>query len=92
MKTTLLALAIAGALNLAPAAAQPVPTPAPAAGTASATPQQPERTFTLTVTAGELGVIGMGLDQVPYRLAAPVITKLQAQIAEQEKPAPEKKP
>lgn len=82
MKKTLFMVAIAGVFATA-AAAQPVPTPAPS--TATATPQQPERTFVLTVTAGDLGVIGMALDQVPYRLAAPVITKLQAQVAAQEK-------
>lgn len=39
--------------------------------------------FTLTVTEGQLGVIGAGLGELPYKLAAPVMHALQAQVAAQ---------
>ena len=54
-----------------------------------------ERTYTLTVTAVDIATIASALGDVPYSKALPVIEKLKAQIAEQNKPpaapAPEKK-
>ena len=41
--------------------------------------------FTITVTDREAQIIGAGLDELPYKIAAPLLAKLQAQITEQVK-------
>jgi hypothetical protein len=44
--------------------------------------QQPE-VYTLTVTAQDVNAIGQALGDQPYKTAAPLITKLNEQIAKQ---------
>lgn len=44
--------------------------------------QQPE-VFTLTVTGQEVSLIGQALGDQPYKTAAPLINKLNEQIAKQ---------
>jgi hypothetical protein len=46
---------------------------------------QQQRTFTLQITETDLVVIGRALEGLPYRDAAPVLARLQQQIAEQAK-------
>jgi hypothetical protein len=49
---------------------------------------QEAKPFTFTVTPQELGVIAQALGSMPYREAAPVLHKLEAQLREQQaKPA-----
>ena len=44
--------------------------------------------FTLTaLTDQDINVIGVALQEVPFKLAAPLIAKLQAQVNEQQKVA-----
>lgn len=43
--------------------------------------QQPQRTFTLQVSDADLQVIGRALESLPYRESAPVIARLQQQVA-----------
>ncbi len=54
--------------------------------------QAPEKTYQLTVTVSDLGVIAQGLGEVQSKLANPVIAKLNTQIqaADAPKPADEK--
>jgi hypothetical protein len=47
--------------------------------------EQKELIFKLT--PDEANIVGMALGELPYKISAPVIAKLQAQAAEQEKPA-----
>lgn len=44
-------------------------------------PQQSQRVFTLQISEADLGVIGRGLEGLPYRDSAPVIARLQQQVA-----------
>lgn len=41
--------------------------------------------LTITVTPEELEIIGKGLAELPYRLVAVLLNKLQMQIIEQQK-------
>lgn len=52
---------------------------------------QEQKQFTLSVTAGDIGVIAQGLGTMPYKDAAPLLKKLDEQLAAQSKP-PEQKP
>ena len=42
--------------------------------------QQEQKTYTLTVTEAELNVIGQAIGELPYRVSAPILAKLQQQI------------
>lgn len=42
-----------------------------------------DKTFRLTVTEQELNVLSAGLVELPYKVSAPLITKLQGQIGGQ---------
>ena len=48
------------------------------------------QTITLTLTPQHLAAISEALGLLPYRVAAPVVADLQAQINAQENPAPPK--
>lgn len=48
--------------------------------------------YTITVTEEDLGVIVRALMERPYREAAPLLGRLDAQIAEQQKPPAEEPP
>jgi hypothetical protein len=65
------ALVLAGCLSL-PAVAQPAPSAAP-------------KTYTLTVTSDELGVIGQALGETPTRVGMPVVQRLRDQVSQQDK-------
>lgn len=41
--------------------------------------------FSLALTEADLRVIAAGLNDLPYRIAAPVMDKLKAQVEEQRK-------
>lgn len=43
--------------------------------------------YTLKITEQELGILSAALGKLSFEIVAPVITKLQAQIAEQSKVA-----
>jgi hypothetical protein len=43
-------------------------------------------TYTLTLTQEQIQVIAAGLENLPFKVAAPVINDLQRQIADQRKP------
>jgi hypothetical protein len=54
-------------------------------------------TFTLNVTPAELDVIGAGLQDQPFKVAAPLLQKLRNEVEPQMRPAaaaasPDKKP
>lgn len=53
----------------------------------SAFAQSPSDKVSLTITRGELQVIGQGIMELPYKTAAPVMQSLQAQLAASEKAA-----
>lgn len=57
----------------------------------SASASAQDRTYILTVSAAEVGVIGAALGARPYAEVAPLLNKLNDQIREQDKPkaAPE---
>ena len=48
---------------------------------------QDARPVTFTVTPQELGILAQALGERPYREAAPLIAKLEAQLQEQRKAA-----
>ncbi len=48
-------------------------------------------TFTLTFTRQDIEMLGRALGQLPYAAVAPLIAKLDAQLAEQQKPEEEPK-
>ena len=48
--------------------------------------------FKLTVTDGEMGVIASALMELPYKISAPLLGKLDAQIAAQQTPPAEEAP
>ena len=66
----------------------PVPVPVPPAPPAAAAPApvQAPLAYTLSVTPEDLQNIGAVLQDLPKRIADPLITKLNAQINEQQKP------
>ncbi len=45
-------------------------------------------TYTVKVTEADLRVIAAALQELPYKLSAPLLAALQAQVNEQDKPAP----
>lgn len=46
--------------------------------------------FTLTgLTEQDVNIIGAGLQELPFKVAAPLIQKLQQQVTEQSQPAKE---
>lgn len=49
---------------------------------------QEQRTYSLTVTAADVGVIGTALGARPYSEVVALLAKLDAQIKEQDKPKP----
>lgn len=53
---------------------------------------QPEAVYSLSVTATEANVIGGALATLPFKDVAPLMTKLQKQITEQEAAAKDVKP
>lgn len=52
----------------------------------------PEPTFTLTLTAKDIEILGSALGELPAKIANPLINKLQAQINEQTKKPPKEDP
>ena len=50
---------------------------------------QPERNYTLTVSPQELRHLDAAVNELPKKIADPLIVKLQAQIAAQDKAAAE---
>lgn len=64
-------------------------------GTTSAAAQQPgqvpgqvEKPLVLQVLPSDLSVIAQGLESLPYKVAAPVIARLQSQLVAQQQSAP----
>lgn len=53
---------------------------------------QEAKQFTLTVTAADIGVIAQGLGTMPYKDAAPLLKKLDEQLAAQSKPVEQTAP
>jgi hypothetical protein len=45
-----------------------------------------EKTFTLTVTEQDLNIISAGIAELPFKVSAALIQKLQGQINEQVQP------
>lgn len=80
-------------LSIAALTASPALAAAPAAPPtqASPAPKPAERTFTFTFTEAEANVIASLLSEAPYRIAQPMLTKMQQQVAAQaQPPAPAK--
>lgn len=50
---------------------------------------QEQKAFTFIVTPNEVGIIAQGLGTVPYKDAAPLLKKLDEQLAAQSKPVVE---
>lgn len=48
-----------------------------------------EKTFTLTISEQDVQVLGQALGELPFKVAAGVITKINQQLMEQQKPAAE---
>ncbi len=48
------------------------------------------KTYTITeLTADEVNIIGLGLQEIPFKLSSPLLQKIQTQLKEQDKPAEE---
>lgn len=45
----------------------------------------PEQTYTLTVTLTDLRVLSAGLHELPYKLVADLLTRLQREVDAQDK-------
>lgn len=43
--------------------------------------------YTLKLTAADLSILSAALGEMPFKVVAPLVGKINAQIAEQEKPA-----
>ena len=43
-------------------------------------------TYKIELTEQDLQVLNMGIGEIPFKLAAPLVDKLNQQIAEQQKP------
>lgn len=48
-----------------------------------------QKEFVFRLTTDEANVVGQALGELPYKVAAPVLHKLQAQAAEQEQTKPD---
>ena len=64
---------------------KPAPTPTPTETPAPAASPAPPTRFWLEVDQNELAVISQALGDLPYKLAAPLVMKLNAQLAVQSK-------
>jgi hypothetical protein len=42
--------------------------------------------YTLALTQEQIQVLGAGLENLPFKVAAPIIAEIQKQIADQRKP------
>ena len=53
---------------------------------AASTARAEEKTYSLTLTAPEVDIIGKSLVEQPYKIVAPVFDKLKKQVEDQNKP------
>ncbi len=48
--------------------------------------------YSIKLTEQELNILSAALVELPFKVAAPLVAKINQQIAEQQKPAPAEKP